>query len=245
MTVLGGTAASGGADRSPMHALAPVGGRLGSAVHDVLRERLLEGTYQQGQRLRMEELRHEFGVSKQPVMEALRRLSAERLVEIIPQVGCTVMTYGPSDVEDFFALFGGFEGAIAAAAATRRQEDQLEALRRVHQQIGDLRSNPDPAARAHGYRVLNREFHGVIHQMAHSRIMAEMSQRMWDMSDFLINTTGTHQPLATALPERHADHERILTALRNQDTDAARIEMQAHIVETIAVIRAEANQPPT
>jgi len=159
-------------------ALSPVGGRLGSAVYDLLKERLLEGTYTPGEKLRMEELRQEFGVSKQPVMEALRRLSSERLVEIVPQVGCTVMTYSASDVADFFTLFGGFEGAVAAVAAVRRTDPQLDELDRIHQQIGALRTDPDPAVRAHGYRVLNREFHGIIHQMAHSRIMAELSQRM-------------------------------------------------------------------
>ncbi|WP_198954380.1 GntR family transcriptional regulator [Kineosporia sp. R_H_3] len=219
--------------------LTTVGGRLGSAVYDLLKERLLEGTYSPGQKLRMEELRQEFGVSKQPVMEALRRLSAERLVEIVPQVGCTVMTYSADDVADFYAMFGGFEGAIAAAAAERRSDAQLDELRRVHDRIGALRNDPDPAARSHGYRVYNREFHGVVHRMAHSRIMSEMSQRMWDLSDFLINTTGAPQPLASALVERHDDHQRILDALRDHDTETARTEMQNHIAETVGIIKAE------
>jgi DNA-binding GntR family transcriptional regulator len=213
--------------------------RLGSAVYEQLKERLLEGRHSAGERLRTEQLRQEFGVSKQPVMEALRRLSSDGLVEIVPQVGCVVTTYTPSDIEDFFALFGAFEGAIAAAAAERRVPSQLDDLERVSARIGALRAEPDAARRAHGYRVLNREFHAVIHDMAHSRIMAEMSRRMWDMSDFLINTTGIPQPLASALPARHDDHERIREALRAQDAEEARRQMHEHIVETIAVIHAE------
>jgi DNA-binding GntR family transcriptional regulator len=216
--------------------VAAVGGRLGSAVYDVLKERLLEGAYARGERLRMEELRQEFGVSKQPVMEALRRLSAERLVEIVPQVGCTVMAYTAADVEDFFALFGGVEGAIAAAAATRRTPAQLTELEAVHAQIGALPGDSDPATRSHAYRLLNRQFHGAVHRMAHSRIMTEMSQRMWDLSDFLVNTTGVPQTLAAALPERHHDHDRILRALHAQDPEAARTEMQAHIVNSVSPV---------
>ena len=76
--------------------------------------------------------------------------------------------------------------------------------------------------------------------MAHSRIMAETSRRMWDLSDFLINTTGVPQPLSSALDERHADHEGIRAALHARDQAAARAEMEHHIVGTVTVIHAEA-----
>jgi DNA-binding GntR family transcriptional regulator len=44
-------------------------------------------------------------VSKHPVIEALRFLSADGLVEIVPQVGSTAMTYSLQDVADFFEMF--------------------------------------------------------------------------------------------------------------------------------------------
>jgi DNA-binding FadR family transcriptional regulator len=77
--------------------------------------------------------------------------------------------------------------------------------------------------------------------MAHSRIMAETSRRMWDLSDFLINTTGVSQPLSSALDDRHADHESIRAALHAGDQTTARAEMERHIVGTVAVIHAEAD----
>ena len=42
--------------------------------------------------------------------------------------------------------------------------------------------------------------------MAHSPVVAEISRRMWDMSDLIINTSGATQPLAFAVPARHEDH---------------------------------------
>jgi DNA-binding GntR family transcriptional regulator len=143
-------------------------------------------------------------------------------------------------VRDFFVMFGGFEGTIAGIAALRRTPRQLDELERISDQIGELRSSPDTSDRAHGYRVLNRRFHHAIHDMAHSRIMAETSQRMWDLSDFLINTSDVPQPFSSALDGRHADHERIRTALRAGDQETARTEMEQHIVGTVDVIRREA-----
>jgi DNA-binding FadR family transcriptional regulator len=75
--------------------------------------------------------------------------------------------------------------------------------------------------------------------MAQSRVMTETSQRMWDLSDFLINTTGVPQPLSSALDDRHADHERIRAALHAGDQATARAEMERHIATTATVIQAE------
>jgi DNA-binding GntR family transcriptional regulator len=229
---LGATAASG-LDRGAR--------RLNHAVYDQLKERLLEGRYTAGERLSPEALRGEFGVSKQPVMEALRRLAGDGLVEIVPQVGSQVARYAMREVADFFVMFGGFEGTIAGMAALRRTEAQLHELDLISARIAALRSATDPIERAHGYRVENRRFHHAIHDMAHSRIMAETSRRMWDLSDFLINTTGVLNPLSSALDERHSDHERIREALHAGDRDTARAEMERHIVGTIDVIGTEAD----
>lgn len=213
--------------------------RLNHAVYDQLKERLLEGRYAAGERLSTEVLRTEFGVSKQPVMEALRRLSGDGMIDVLPQVGSKVATYDLREVEDFYQMFGGFEGSIAGIAATRRTEEQLLELDLISQRIGQLRTDKDAGVRARGYRVLNRRFHEAIHLMAHSRIMAETSRKMWDLSDFLINTTGVPQPLSSALNERHDDHEEIRAALHAGDQAAARAAMERHIIGTVVVIHAE------
>ena len=225
----------------PMHTpLRRGASRLNHAVYDQLKERLLEGRYAAGERLSTEGLRVEFGVSKQPVMEALRRLAGDGLVEVVPQVGSLVATYDLRQVEDFYLMFGGFEGTIAGIAALRRTDQQLDELDLISRRIGALREEEDAGARSRGYRVLNRRFHEAIHVMAHSQIMADTSLRMWDLSDFLINTTGVPQPLSSALDERHDDHEQIREALGNGDQQAARDLMEKHIVGTVEVIHSEA-----
>jgi len=212
------------------------GKRLASLIYDLVREQLLEGAYQAGERLQIEMLKAEYGVSKQPIMDALRRLASDGLIEIIPQVGCRVPVYEPEDIADFFAIFGGTEGTVAAIAAQRRTAEQLSSLTAINADIMRLTADPSPSARAHRYRVLNRQFHGVVHDMAHSPVVAGLSRRMWDMSDLIINTSGAPQPLASAVPARYEDHERIIAALQRADPEGARAEMEAHILGTAAVI---------
>ncbi|KQU29400.1 GntR family transcriptional regulator [Rhodococcus sp. Leaf225] len=215
------------------------GARLSTVLYDTLKGRLLDGRYRAGEKIVVESVRHEFGVSKQPVMDALRRLSSDGLVSIVPQVGIQVVSYTRREVEDFFTLFGGFEGTIAGVAALRRTDEQLRALDAVSEAVDELIDSHDGAERSRGYRARNREFHAVIHDMAHSRIMAETSHRMWDLSDFLINTTGADDPLSSALVERQHDHRSITDAIRMGDARLARVTMEQHIVDTVAVIGTE------
>jgi DNA-binding GntR family transcriptional regulator len=219
------------------------GKRLASLIYDLVREHLLEGAYQAGERLQVEMLKAEYGVSKQPIMDALRRLASDGLIEIIPQVGCRVPVYEPEDIAAFFAIFGGTEGAVAGVAAQRRAAEQLSSLAAVNADILRLAADPSPSTRAHRYRILNRQFHGIVHAMAHSPVVAEISRRMWDMSDLIINTSGAPQPLAFAVPARHEDHERIIAALQRADPEGARAEMEAHILGTVAVIQPPAGGP--
>ena len=203
--------------------------RLGPWLYEELKTQLLDGHFAAGERLSVEEIRVGFGVSKQPVMEAMRRLSSDGLVRITPQVGCEVAQYAPHEVSDFFRLFGNFEATIAEVAAERRSPEQLLALDDVSRRVLALHDQTDPVQRARSYRLLNREFHGVIHDMAQSSIMTDASRRMWDLSDFLINTTDLAEPL----DDRQADHDRIRDALAAGDGPRARRVMEEHIGATV------------
>lgn len=210
--------------------------RLGALAQQEIKGRLLDGVYTPGQKLSVEELSVEFEVSRQPIMEALRLLSADGLVTIIPQVGCRVAIYGAQEVRDFFALFARMEGAVAALAATRRTDADLRALNEISARIRLLIDEEDLTERAHSYRIRNREFHAQIHAMADSAIIADLSQRMWNLSDFLINTAEQTSPLHS-IARRHLDHESIRRALQDKDAELARRTMEDHIMANVAETR--------
>jgi DNA-binding GntR family transcriptional regulator len=125
--------------------------------------------------------------------------------------------------------------ASATGVNICRTGAQLVELNQVWQRIADLETSHDTTARSRGYRFLNREFHLVIHQMAHSRVMAELSERMWDMSDFFINTIGGAEHLSEALTDRNHDHDVIRSSIRSRSAEVARVAMQSHIVETVGL----------
>jgi DNA-binding GntR family transcriptional regulator len=210
--------------------------RLGELAQQEIEGRLLDGIYAPGQKLVVEDLSAEFEVSRQPIMEALRVLSTEGLVTIIPQVGCRVASYGAQEVRDFFALFATMEGAVAALAAARRTDADLRALNEISARIGALLDEEDLTERAHSYRIRNREFHAQIHAMADSAIIADLSRRMWNLSDFLINTAELTDSLHS-VARRHLDHQSVQRALEAQDVELARRTMEEHIIANVASTR--------
>ncbi len=219
------------------------GQRLGTVVLDELKERLLSGQYPAGSRISIEEVKAEFGVSKQPVMDAMRRLEAIGIVQIVPQSGCRVASYTAQEVLDFFNLFGRFEGEVAAAAATRRTDAQLDELDATWQRIADLEHTTDTTARSRGYRFLNREFHLVIHHMAHSRVMAELQRTHVGHERLLHQHHRGAQHLSDAVTHRNHDHDVIRSAIRSRNGEVAGVAMQSHIVETVALFRDDLDKP--
>jgi len=192
----------------------------------------LEGEYAAGQRISVEALKVTFGVSKQPIMDALRQLASEDLVEIVPQVGCVVRTYSNEDRDEFFEMFAVLEGTLAARAATHVTPELVAKLEQTEQLVSALIADSNLQKRANEYRRLNRTFHELVHELAGSAIMSNLSRRLWDMSDFLVNTSGRDFPFGTATGERHHEHEAVIAAIRAGDAANARRLMEHHIRST-------------
>lgn len=204
--------------------------------YESIRERLLDGQFGAGQRLSVERLVAELEVSKQPIMEALRRLGSDGLVVIRPQVGCEVANFTDREVGDFFRLFGAAEGVVGMLAAQRRTPEQLDQLSEVASMTYNLHESDDERLRARRFRLSNRRFHAVIHEMAGSDMTASFSRRMWDVSDLIINTFTSRRVLSESLEQREQEHSRIVDALREGDVQAVRQEVEEHVIETARLL---------
>ena len=78
--------------------------QLYQQVYDHLRTEITRGVYQPGQRLVVEQLASELGVSQTPVRAALTRLQSDGLIAILPRKGTFVTTTTPKEVREVFQL---------------------------------------------------------------------------------------------------------------------------------------------
>ena len=144
-----------------------IGGTVRARATGELRDRILTGRLRPGDRLDLEQITSEFGISRTPVREALLELSFEGLVEVTPRSGITVIGITPADAVDNFAILATLAGKGAELAATRCTPAQREELREL-------------AAAVHGADDVveaNRLFHRAINRSARSpRLLTHLRQ---------------------------------------------------------------------
>lgn len=112
-------------------------------VYDHLRTEILQGAYPPGQRLVIDSLAGELGVSQIPIREALQQLQAEGLVTFAPHVGPRVAPIEPELIWEIFQLLEGLEVISCRAACRRMSDAELEELEQIVRAMDDLLDHPD------------------------------------------------------------------------------------------------------
>lgn len=196
------------------------GGRLSDRAYHHVKLLILDGGLDAGDPIAIERLAHELGVSRQPVMDAMKRLEAEGLVEIVPQVGCRVIVPSASEVGDFYRLFAAMEAELAALAAARRTPEELELLHDVLAEVEiRLSKAGPPEANDPAYRRIGRLLHEALHRMAKAPQAVRISEALWDQSDFYLRSAFG----SLYFPEDVRETQRaIIEAVRSGDVEAAR-----------------------
>lgn len=208
---------------------APRGTGLAERAYMHIKTLLMEGRHVSGEWLPIETIASELGMSRQPVMDAIKRLSSEGFIEIVPQVGSRVRRYDANEISDFYQLFANCEGLVAELAAARATPTDITRLRLLSHQISELFKLPgDEAEQNRLYRVLNRQLHAELRRITGSPAMCELVEMLGDRSDFYI--AGASEPVFSAgLVEAHSEHERLIHAIEAGDEKLARAMMEAHI----------------
>ena len=116
---------------APLENIGAAHSPLTKLVVDSIRERILSGAYQPGERLVEAHLSTELGVSRMPVREALRVLAAEGIVSIEPRRGATVATYSSEQVRELVEVRATLEALNAKLAAKRHDPDHIRKLQKI------------------------------------------------------------------------------------------------------------------
>ena len=145
-----------------------------------IQARVLSGELASGTRLRQEALAEEFGVSRTPVREALRKLQASGLVELRPNRGALVRGLSAREIRDAYEVRAELEGLAAELAAVRIRQEQLDRLREAQALFGDALEHT-VQARADSHEARDEEiarwgrandlFHQVIQEAAGNDVL--------------------------------------------------------------------------
>lgn len=143
--------------------------RLG--LHDQVAERLramlVEGRIAPGAKLNERELCEALRVSRTPLREAIKLLSAEGLVDLLPNRGAVAVRLGESDVIETFEVLAELEGLSGELAAQRMTDEALAETRALHFEMLACHARRDLP----GYYAINARIHAAINQAARNPVL--------------------------------------------------------------------------
>ncbi|AVJ29379.1 MULTISPECIES: GntR family transcriptional regulator [Achromobacter] len=197
---------------------------LSVRVYNEIRNALINGQYEPGERLIIGELAQEMGVSITPVREAIFRLISEQGLEMQAATAVYVPYVNSEKLREIQQIRFHLEGMGAAEAAqniTRKQLDNLIALQRDF--ISCTSTDPKRAS------YLNRKFHFAILEASNKPILRNTVESFWVITGpilkvFHVKTAGLDYS------ENEHRHEAVIEALEARDSEAARSAIQADLV---------------
>ena len=193
-------------------------------AYTVLRDALATGQFPAGSPLREEVIANMAGVSRTPVREAIRRLDAEGLVEVLPNRGARVATWNDHDVEEIFELRVLLEGYGARLAARRAQDPELAELEELCNQMEKEAARAE--VRYQAVTDTNARFHSSI--MAASRNQRLASVAAGVVKRALVIRTF-HLYTREELARSCAHNRELVAAIAAHDGDWAESVMRAHL----------------
>jgi DNA-binding GntR family transcriptional regulator len=196
---------------------------LREAAYEALLELITRGALRPGQHLVESELAERLGVSRQPVREALQRLSNERWVDLRPTQGAFVHQPTVAEADQLMAVRALLEAEAARLAAANAADGSIERLRELWQEgVAALAADDIDAVVA-----ANAALHACVMELAANDVLAELAGQVSR------RVRWYYTPVARQRGERSwEEHAALIEAIAAHDQDLAARVMREHTEQT-------------
>lgn len=204
-------------------------------VFSTMREAIISGRFQPGQRLVEKDLCEMMGVSRPSVREALRHLESEGLVETIPNRGPVVTKLTRADAVGIYQVRGALEALAARLFAECASEQQIEHLVEAMEELAQAMVNQN----VQGSIVAKDRFYEVLFEGAANPMIPTILRTMNGRITFLrrISLSSPKRWPAT-LREIRA----VVAAIKKRDGDAAQRATLLHVAKAAEVALAHLDE---
>lgn len=203
---------------------------LHEEVADQLRQRIFDGELAPGAFLDEVQLAQELSISRTPLREALKVLTAEGLVRHEPRRGCFVAEVTEQDLDEIFPVIALLEGRCAYEAAQNASEADLQALEELHARL----ARHARARRVNDYYAVNFAIHEAIITLADNRWLAQVITDLRKIVK-LARLQQLHAP--GRLEQSLSEHLAVFAALKARDAEGAEAAMRTHLTRQRGALR--------
>jgi DNA-binding GntR family transcriptional regulator len=205
----------------------------------LLEDDIVSGRIEPGTVLRQEQLSERFGVSRTPIREALRRLSAHGLVSFVPNRGVRVRTLSREELREAFLVRAELESLATELAVPRMTPERLAELDTAEQRFSELtlvlrekaRAGKADNALAVDWMRANYRFHDVIYEAADMPYLERLAKSA--RRTFVGQITWVARAELDALYERNdREHRAIREAIAAGSPGGARMLAREHVLHS-------------
>ena len=202
---------------------------LHEATFQTLKSLLVEGKIAPGSKLNERELAERLNVSRTPIREAIRRLAADGLVELIANRGAIAVQLSIDDVIHTFDVIAELEGYSGELAAQNISDSTLSELEALQYEMMASYARRDLSS----YYKLNLRIHRLINQAANNPVLATLFSQVNSRIEalrFRSNQDGVKWEKAVE------EHQEMLDALKARDSARMRKVMITHVTNKRDVV---------
>lgn len=205
---------------------------IGEHVFEHLRQAIIRGDLDQGNRLVESRIAEAIGVSRTPVREAIHKLEREGLLCRQARGGFIVLGLNRQDIEETFGIRSILEGYAAKLAAIKHKPEDLAILDAKideyerHLKRGVLNVLPR----------INTEFHDLLYQLSQSpkliKIINDLRDPIYRFRQIILKKKALAQA-------SHRDHRQMMTYIRKREPKRVEDLVRAHILRGQAAVLKE------
>ena len=195
---------------------------LRDVVFNTLRQAILKGELEPGERLMEIQLAERLGVSRTPIREAIRKLELEGLVLMVPRKGAEVASISEKSLREVLEVRRSLEELAIELACQKITQEQIQELEAAEAVFAEAVQKGDPMTIAES----DESYHDVIYQATGNgrlvQILNNLREQMYRYRLEYIKDEDKRQILLV-------EHDHLIRALEKRHVDEARRAAREHI----------------
>ncbi len=199
-------------------------------VYEVLRDWIIDGTLQPGEKILDSEISEYFNISRTPVREAMQMLSDRKLIEVFPGKGSIVTSPGAINIEQIYRILAEMHCLALEFAWPSIDASAVSELKQLNRRLKDSAQKQDHK----DCRLADYQFHNVFVRLAGNPFIGDITDVLSSHVARLENIYFGSRPDVT---ESARIHDEIIAALEENDPETARQKMHLNWMHTVDVLK--------
>ncbi len=203
-------------------------------AYEVIRTRIVDGTYVPGQRIVIDQIAKEVGSSHIPVREAIHQLESDQFIEYKPNFGAIVRGIDRNLYIESLQLLALLEGYATSLSAYHIPPAAIEELKTINNNMKEMLKDYE----LEKLGDLNRKFHFAIYAFCPNKLLVANIQQVWERLDIVRRTSFTFFSKRT--PKSIEEHDSIIQLLEEK-ADSLQIEeiARTHKLNTLEAFKSQ------